>query len=94
MYCTFHFYVLAPPFATKNPKTLKTAQRFYRELGVAAKRRRYIVLHTTEAISNTIGCRQAVSHKPNLSSTHILVLSSGLHLGLYCWSKKWMLALL
>ena len=62
--------MLAPPFATKDPKTLKSAQRFYRELGAAAKRRRYIVLHTTEAINNTIGCRQAVSHKPNLSSTH------------------------
>jgi len=49
MYCTFHFYVLASPFATKDP-----ARRFFREFGAAAKRRRYIVLHTTEAINNTI----------------------------------------
>jgi len=62
--------VLTSPFATKDPKTLKTAQILYRELGAEAKGRRYIVLHTIEAINNTIGCRQAVSHKPNLSSIY------------------------
>jgi len=42
--------VLASPFATKDP-----AWRFFRQFGAAVKRKRYIVLHTTAAINNTIG---------------------------------------